>query len=247
MITSSIHDSANAARKTGYGMVILGIYLNIPFATLGMIFSYPEILRQPAGEILTRYVGGGPVLLGVWYAFVLAALAMVALAWIARSMGLAAAVAGILAGVFQAIGLIRWVLVVPVLARSYTSPNATAATRDAATLVFDALHAYAGVAIGEHLGQLLTAAWVMLLASSLGASGHVARWQVHLGHAAAALIVAGLAEGFATVLPFDPGLWGLATPAGFIVLSAWMVAVGITLIHRAALPSRSPASTRSNA
>jgi hypothetical protein len=103
------------------------------------------------------------------------------------------------------------------------------------------------VAIGEHLGQLATAAWVVLLATSLGASGQIARWQVHLGHAAAALIVAGLAEGFATVLPFDPGPWGLATPVGFLVLSAWMVVVGFTLIRRAGCPSRSPVSIRSNA
>lgn len=240
-------ESARIARRTGYGMIFLGIYLNLPFAALGAVFSYPDILRRPAGEILTRFAAGGPLLIGVWYAFVLAALAMIALACIARPMSRAAAVTGILAGVFQTIGLIRWVFVVPVLARTYTSPESTAATRETVAVIFDALHAFAGVAVGEHLGQLATAAWVTLFASALVTSGWIPRWQVRMAQVAVVLIVAGLAEGFATVQPFDPGPLGLATPVGFVVLSAWMVAVGLTLVRRAGFPSDSPVSIRSNA
>lgn len=246
-MNDGFHERARTARRTGYGMMFLGIYLNLPFAALGAVFSYPDILRRPAGEILTRFAESGPLLLAIWYAFVLAALALVALACIARPMARAAAVAGILAGAFQAIGLIRWVFVVPVLARTYTAPDATAATRETAAVVFDALHAFAGVAIGEHLGQLATAAWAVLFASALRASNHIARWQTRVAQAAAALIVAGLVEGFATVIPFDPGPWSLATPVGFVVLSAWMVGVGLTLIRRAGFPSHSPVSIRSNA
>ena len=228
-------------------MIFLGIYLNIPFAVLGMVFSYPEVLRLPAGDILTRFAEGGPMLLGIWHAFVLAAVAMVVLSCMARRLGHSAAVAGILAGSFQTIGLIRWVFVVPILARNYTSPESTATTRKMAVVVFEALHAFAGVAIGEHLGQLATVAWVLLFTSSLREAGHISRWHTHIAYLAAMLIGAGLVEGFATVLPFDPGLLGLATPVGFVILSAWMVIAGITLVRRADRPSHFRESNRSTA
>lgn len=241
------NEQACPARRTGYAMMLLGIYLNIPFAALGMVFSYPEILRRPAGEILTRFAAGGPMLLAIWYAFVLAAMGMVVLSCMARRLGHPAAVAGAMAGSFQTIGLIRWVFVVPVLARTYTSSESTPTARETAVVVFDALHAYAGVAIGEHLGQLTTVAWVLLFASALRGAGHISRWHTHMAYFAAALIGAGLLEGFATVLDFDPGLLGLATPVGFVILSAWMVVAGITLVRRAARPSHFRESNRSNA
>jgi hypothetical protein len=222
-------------------MMALGIYLNIPFAVLGQIFAYPQILREPAGAILARFHAGGTPLLAVWYAFFLAALALVPLAFMARRLGTSSslsaggAIAGVLAGVFQAIGLIRWVFVVPILADDYMAPDATVATRETITIVFTTLHAYAGVAIGEHLGQLATAVWSLLLSASLKNSGQIPRWQNHIAQIAATLILIGLVEGFATVRPFDPGLAGIATPGGFIALSVWMVIAGFTLTRRQVL------------
>jgi hypothetical protein len=226
-----------SSRPLGYAMMALGIYLNIPFAVLGWIFDYPQILREPAGEILARFNEGGVALLAVWYAFVLAALALIPLAIMARrlstsSLSTGSAIAGVLAGVFQAIGLLRWVFVVPLLAKAYVAADATAATRETVVVVFNALHAFAGVAIGEHLGQLATAVWVLLLSAALKKSGHIPRWQHYFAVLAAALILVGLVEGFATVQPFDPGLAGIATPVGFIAVSAWMVTAGFGLARR---------------
>jgi hypothetical protein len=226
-----------SSRSIGYAMMALGIYLNIPFAVLGWIFDYPQILREPPGEILTRFNEGGIALLVVWYGFVLAALALVPLAILARrlstsSLSTGSAIAGILAGVFQAVGLLRWIFVVPLLAKTFVAADATLATREAVLVVFSTLHAYAGVAIGEHLGQLATAVWLLLLSASLRNSGYIPRWQHQFAVVAAALILAGLVEGFSTVQPFDPGLVGIATPAGFIALSMWMVVAGFGLTRR---------------
>ena len=52
-------------------MMALGVYLNIPFAALGWIFAYPQVLREPAGTMLARFHAGDTLLLAVWYAFVL--------------------------------------------------------------------------------------------------------------------------------------------------------------------------------
>jgi hypothetical protein len=56
------------------------------------------------------------------------------------------------------------------------------------------------------------------------------RWIAILGVAAAGFILAGLAEAYATVLPFDPGFLALAAPVGFMLLSVWMLITGVGLL-----------------
>lgn len=230
----------------GLGLITLGVGLNIPFAILGVTFGYPDILRQPTAEVLTRFHAGGTPLIATWYAFMAAALLLVPVAVLvhdalapadgrrASTALRLATVAGVFAGIVQALGLIRWVFAVPGLARAFADPAASEATRAAAVVAFESLHQYAGVALGEHLGQLGTVVWAGLLAVELGASPGWARWQAWLGGAAAALVAVGLAEGFATVIAFDPGVLGLATPVGYVALSVWMVAVGVSFIRQRA-------------
>ena len=46
--------SENKLRKlTGIFFIVGAILVNIPYTLLIMNFDYPDILRQPAGEILT--------------------------------------------------------------------------------------------------------------------------------------------------------------------------------------------------
>ena len=42
----------------------------------------------------------------------------------------------------------------------------------------------------------------------------------------------GLVEGLATVILFDPGLFGLAAMVGFLVLTVWLVWTGVLCILR---------------
>lgn len=246
----------------GLGLITLGVGLNIPFAILGVTFGYPDILRQPTAEVLTRFQAGGAPLIATWYAFMAAALLLVPVAVLVHdalapadgrrgSVALRlATLAGIFAGIVQALGLIRWVFAVPGLARTFCDPATSEAARAAAVVAFESLHQFAGVALGEHLGQLGTVAWAGLLVVELGLRPGAGRWQAWLGGSAAALIAVGLVEGFATVIAFDPGVLGLATPVGYVGLSVWMVAVGVSFIRRTAAggtPAIIPASGASSA
>jgi len=227
----------------GLGLIALGVGMNIPFAALGVTFDYPDILRRPATEVLTRFQAGGPALIGTWYAFALAALCLVPVSLLVHdalapsdgrrgSFALRlATLAGVGAGLLQAVGLMRWVFAVPLLADTYTDPTAGEAARAASSVAFASLHQFAGVALGEHLGQLGTAVWASSLARDLWQRRSFPRWTSWLGLSGAGLIALGLAEGVATVVAFDPGLIGLATPAGYIALSIWMVAVGVSFMR----------------
>jgi hypothetical protein len=44
-------------------------------------------------------------------------------------------------------------------------------------------------------------------------------------------LVLGLAEGLATVVDFDPGLFSLAALLGFVLLTIWMIWTGICCLR----------------
>lgn len=224
-------------RRLGISAIALAIVFNIPFSMLGAIFDYPDILRRTAGEALTKFAAGGPMLILTWYGFALAALALAPLA-VALSitrdriatrpaLAIGAAVAGAMAGMAQAIGLLRWVFVIPGLARAYTSgtPDAQAAAERA----FDLLNAYGGVAIGEHLGQLMTAAFVLCLARLQWAE--TARKTAAIGYLTAAVMVVGTGEGLALAMDADGSAFGMATIAGFMGLTLWLIVTGVGLLR----------------
>ncbi|MDX2238540.1 MAG: DUF4386 family protein [Hyphomonadaceae bacterium] len=224
---------------TGASAIAMAIGFNAPYAVLAATYDYPDILRRPASEALDAFHAGGPDLIWTWYGFGLAAFALAPLA-IALSLtsarivqrpalAIGAALAGLAASVTQAIGLFRWVFVVPGLARTHADPSTSEAARDAAARAFDVLNAYGGVAIGEHLGQLLTALFVAMLAALQAQERKAAT--AALGAITALAITIGTGEGLALSLGNSGEAFSLFTIAGFAGLALWLIAVGVGLLR----------------
>ena len=74
---------------------------------------------------------------------------------------------GVVAGVVQFLGLVRWPFLVPYLADAYLDPASSLATRESVAVVFGAFNQYAGVGVGENLGYLFTGM------DAAGRPGHV--------------------------------------------------------------------------
>lgn len=222
---------------TGLAAIALAVGFNIPYAALASLYAYPAILRRPAGEALDLFAAGGPPLILAWIGFMLAALAMVPLATALSvtpqrlathpALAVGAAVSGALAGLAQAIGLSRWVFAVPALAQAHVagSPEAQASAAHA----FDLLNAWGGVAIGEHLGQLLTAAFVLQVALLQRAERRMVSGL--LGLTTTALLLTGAAEGPAIALGASGEAFALTTIAGFLGLTLWLIATGVGLLR----------------
>jgi hypothetical protein len=231
--------SSKLHKVTGATFIFLGIYINIPFSILGVIFDYPNILRQPTGQVLTLFKQGGATLIATWYAFAIAPVLMILAAKLLqrvlndeyKNLAPVAATFGVLAGVFQVLGLIRWVFVVPALANAYTDPISNEASKASAIAVFQGFHQYAGVALGEHLGQLFTALWLAMISAAMLNSSVFKRWQGWVGLAISAMMFAGLVEGFATVASFNPGVFAILTPIAFILMSIWMITLGVVVLR----------------
>jgi hypothetical protein len=226
-------------RAAGTLLVIVPLGFTVCFILLLQLFEYPDILRQPTGDVLAKFAAGGTPLVAVWYALTLAAVGFIPLTvlvhrvlaerdapvllWVATAFGL-------VAGLAQTLGFLRWPFLVPHLAQSYLAPGATEAQRAAAGMVFEAFHQYAGMAVGEHLGYLSTSVWTLLIAIVIIRTGLLPRW---LGLSGAVLAL-GIATGL--VEPAGWELGGMINAYSYLVWALWLIAIGVTLLVRRAAP-----------
>ena len=97
---------------------------------------------------------------------------------------------------------------------------------------FDVIHGYGGVAIGEHLGQLLTALFVAIIAAMQASEG--ARFTSLVGWSTAIAIATGTMEGFSISLGTPIAAFSIATVLGFLGLTIWLLVTGVDLWRRAA-------------
>lgn len=212
-----------ATRLIGAAALAEALLYNASFAILATLFDYPDILRRPVPEVLARFAAGGPGLVAAWYALALSGILMVPLTMTLALRGpvaspgrVAAAIMGALAGTVQAMGLLRWVTAVPALA----------ANGPADQIAFVALHQWGGVGIGEHLGFLFTAGFLLTMAAL-----DRARWSGRVAVLSAGLMVLGAAEGPVTAMGGTGTPLGLAAVAGYLGLSAWLVLTGVRLVR----------------
>jgi hypothetical protein len=213
-------------------LIAVPVLFMLFYGLLAMTFDYPGILREPAGEVLRRFAAGGPTLVLLWYGFALTPVLFIPAAILLRRAFTAttpfldlAVPLGVLAGLTQVMGLIRWPFLVPELARSFLDPSASEATQAAALTVFGAFHQYAGVAIGEHLGYLFTGAWTLVIAGAMLTAPRFRPWLGWAGIASALGILVGLLE------PAGIALAGMINAVAYAAWSLWLVGVGVSLLR----------------
>lgn len=219
----------------GLLFIVGAIAVFVPYTILSVIFDYPGILREDAGTILTRFWEGGARLIWVWWAFAILGLPLLA-AYVLLGQRLEGKVSyvrwattlGVISGIAQIIGLLRWVFVVPVLANTYVA-SADSATREASKVVFLAIHQFGGVLLGEHIGQLFTIAWMVMMATAFKQIRLLPPWVSWFGYAAGAFYLPAQAELFATVMPGFPA-WDWAGLIGSTLWLIWLVIVGVKML-----------------
>ena len=222
----------------GVMLLALPVAFNVAFGVLAATFDYPDILRRPTQEVLARFREGGTKLLLWWWIFAMTAAALVPLAVLlaraldgaSRTLLTVGATVGVLAGLVQLLGLIRWPFVVPYLARVDADPDSTPARREAVDVVFQSFNRYLGVAVGEHLGYLLTGTWTVLVGVAFTQTTATPGWLGVPGIVIGAVLALCSLE---FVGPAERDGWKLAatlTPITYIAWSLWLVACGIALL-----------------
>lgn len=235
-----------ASRRLGLVMVAFPLAVQAPFGWLAATFSYPDILLRPPDEMLVRFHAGGAAMVWAWYAYAACTAGLLAMAvLLPRVLGARGAVAqasvalGVVAAVAQALGLLRWVLVVPWLAARWVEdPGA----RPALAVAYEVQHRLFGVVLGEHLGQAAMGGWTLAAAVLLARAG-APRWLVGLGAVCGGLFWLGLGAGLVRVVPL-PAAVGQVPVVAFVLWSGWCVAAGVGVLRskgwRAASSEREP-------
>lgn len=228
----------STATVAGLLLIAVSIAFNSAFALLAARFDYPDVLRQPTADVLAKFRAGGTQLVLLWWAFALIAVLMVPLVVLLSSaigdadptLVTTATTVGVLAAVVQFLGLIRWPLLVPHLARADADPGTSPARREAIDVVFQSFNRYLGVAVGEHLGYLLTGAWTTLVGIALTQSAIAPSWLGVLGIAIGPVLMLCSLE---FIGRHEPTGWKLAerlTPIAYIAWSLWLIATGVALL-----------------
>ena len=226
------------AKRTASLLILAAVLANVAFTALGSIFNYPDVLDEPAGQVLASFrEHEGAV--SAWFTVLALSAALLAPIAIgvgrlssARAMRIAVPV-GIAAATVQVIGLLRWPILVPGYAADAANGSAdvAAGARDAFTTASDIL----GTALGETLGYLLTATWTMLVIVALGRR-YAGRWFAVLGAASAGLVLAGVLS------PLSLPVIDTANFLGYVLWSVWLIAFGVVLLVRERRSARVPAA-----
>jgi hypothetical protein len=229
---------APAARPTSRSiglavfLIVEAILAIAPMAVLGPAIGWPASLGAPPAQQLVA-IGAAPQAVTLGYAIYLLYSLLIAplMIWMAsRVLGdlrhpvaFAVAVFGALSALARAIGILRWLTVMPLLSQSHAV--APAADRAAIEQLFSALHAYGG-GVGELLGVSL------LMAASLGTLC-VGGW-MHRSMPAWLVLLGLITTAALTSLAFPALGLGPAMPTAVAVtlLSAWMIGAAGEALRR---------------
>lgn len=228
-------------------LVLEPVLMYAAFFVLSASINWPASLDEPAGvnlPLVTEERGAVIVGYGAYLAYSLLILPLSVMLYFALKgreasplLAVAAAV-GVVSALSRALGIGRWLFLMPFLAEIYGDPASSQATREAVEVAYTAFNEYAG-GVGELLGVALTGAfWVGLTSVALLRSGRFPRWLGLLGLLAAALLLPGLLS----VVGLDVG--ALFAVVGGNVLLIWMLALAAVLFRHSRSPANGPEGGR---
>lgn len=205
---NSFHVPIRRDRTTATLLLLAFLLYLLTFLTLNRAIGWPYSLGAPAQETLPAVAANQSTVTLGYYIYLASAVLMVPLALglytcfrsYAPQCMLVATAFGVIAGVLKALGIVRWIVLMPELAGLYLGSADDRATQQTITLIFAAFNTYAGAGVGEHLGvQLFTALWLGLLALTLMRAERLWRW---VGATGLSISIA-----YLTMLLMDVGLW----------------------------------------
>ncbi|MEM7029572.1 MAG: DUF4386 domain-containing protein [Chloroflexota bacterium] len=185
-------------------LVVEGLLIFFPLTILGAAINWPASLDEPASVNLPLILEQASAVKLGYFIYMIYSILIIPVA-----LTLSRIVAGgsqtntllniangfaIGSAVLRVLGIIRWLIPMPILAQIYTDPATSEVTRDSVAAMYDMLNAYAG-SIGEVLGVgLFAALWVGLTSYVIIRDGTLPRWLGVYGLVTAFALTAGLFE-----------------------------------------------------
>lgn len=227
--------SVTVNRLTGVLLILSVVGFFLPFTILLAVLHFTD---QPASIAFPIFQQQSATVLLSYYAvawsglLLILAVLMLHRVLVSREMlsMTIATVCGVLGGLMQAIGDLRWPFLLPSLATTYFDPNASQASRSTVVVVFQAVDQIAGVEMGEHLYYLFIGVWSLLVGWYLLRSLRSERWLAWLG------IISGCGFLISSIEQFD---WSVIGSALLVVVvlsrilwSIWLLIMASMLLWR---------------
>jgi Domain of unknown function (DUF4386) len=210
--------------------IVTPIAMGASFGLLSLSFNYPDVMNQPAAEVLRKVNNAGGEVRVYWIAVTLAACALLfvsvalpAVVAVERDRSIIAmiAAAGAVAALMTIMDVGQWAWLYHDMANRWA--KAGPALRGAIEQDWSNYHQLLGEGIGRYLATVFSAIWAFGVGSLMLFDS---RWPRLLGWA-------GVAAGLVFLVSALPGLsfnaWGAVNTAGFGIWLLWLIGSGLLL------------------
>ncbi len=215
-------------------MIAESLLIFVPLTVLGSAINWPKSLSDPASKILPVLLqNASAVRFGYLVYLVYSILFGVIALLVARALNdeksdsiwlSIAGGFGIASMITRCLGIIRWLVAMPALAKLYTDSTISTATRESIAVVYLALNDYAG-SVGEILGvSLFAGLWLAIVSLRILQTKLLPKWLGFLGLVSATLLAVQLAKLFGVDL-------GAFISMSVSVLQLWFLVMGIVLLR----------------
>jgi hypothetical protein len=234
------------AAHRGSAIAILAhvVVLFTGFTVLGIVFDFPDVLRRPAVDRLTLYTAHQPIIQATYWFLAMTGLTQIAITGFLfrtfrdrdRATLLFALIFGCLCGLLQAMGFIRWAVLIPYLGAELSTGGDSATMAQSITLLEGSFNRYAGMALGEHLANICLGLWTLLTGVALLQERLADR---RLGWSGIVLgVVAGLLA--AEQLGIAPTFFAVIVDFGFPAWAVWLLVLATSLLKTSPETGRGP-------
>jgi len=203
------------------------------FLILGPVFEFPEVLRYPAAERFRIFSENQAIIQPVYWVLTMTGmtqiLVTVLLVHSARGQHTVAStlalVFGTLAGLCQALGFGRWVILIPYFVAEASNPGQA----ETAALLEGAFNHYSGMLVGEHLANICWGIWLAAINFAFLRGTDLSRGLCWFGIGLSPLLIllAGEQIGVSGDI-LDP-----LVDFGFPLLAVWHLMLAVQLFRRA--------------
>lgn len=224
-----------ACRGAAIAIICHVVALFTGFTILGVVFGFPDVLRVPAVERLATYRAHQPVIQSTYWLLAMTGFTQILIAGFVyrafrdrdRATLLFALIFGVLCGLLQTLGFIRWAILIPYLASEMAAGGSAGPAADTIALLEGSFNRYAGMAVGEHVANICLGLWTSLTGLALLEERLTDRRLAWTG------VLLGVVAGLLALeqLGIAPTLFGVIVDYGFPAWAVWLVVLAVSLLR----------------
>jgi hypothetical protein len=228
-----------AGYRSNYNGTALFIFIHVAvlftgFTILAAVFEFPGVLRETTQYRLNLFRQGQSIIQPVYWLLAMSGFFQIAISVflyrsfrsLDRTLLKFAVLFGILAGILQTIGFIRWAILIPWLAGHMAEPGISPQTAETIGLLEGAFNRYAGMALGEHTANICLGLWTLLTGVAVFDERLFDRKLGWFGVVVGivAMLLAGEQLGIA------PQVFEVIVDYGFPAWAVWLVVIAVSLL-----------------